>query len=153
MGDIFMGSSLSNLLYHIVFSTKYREARLRKCEDEIYQCICRVIETDGGRVLAINGVDDHLHIAVRLLPRHSISRILQNAKGTSAKWINEKHISNTFKWQKGYGVFSISPQRLDSTIDYIKSQKIHHTKITFQDEYKDMLKISQIEYNENYIWD
>jgi len=148
-----VSSSLSNLLYHVVFSTKYRLPMLRTCEEEVYRNICQIIETQGGHILAINGVEDHLHIALQLLPRHCISSILQRVKSLSAKRINEKRKSDFLHWQRGYGVFSISSHRRDATINYINSQKIHHAKITFQDEYREILKKSQTTFNENYLWD
>ena len=149
-----MPSTLSNLLYHIVYSTKYREPLITTFKKDLYKFICSNIIHEGGLVFAINGVEDHIHIAAKLLPRHSISEILKLIKGNSSRWVNEQgKCVNHFSWQIGYGAFTISKSKLDSVIRYINSQEVHHNRKSFKKEFIELLEVHEIEYDERYLWD
>jgi REP element-mobilizing transposase RayT len=149
-----MPSSLSNLLYHIVYSTKNREPRITTYKKDLHKFICSNIIQEGGQVFSVNGTDDHIHIAAKLLPRNSVSNILKLIKGNSSKWVNEQNKCRShFSWQKGYGAFTISKSKLNTVIRYINSQEVHHRKKTFKEEFIDLLDVHEIEYDERYVWD
>ena len=86
-------------------------------------------------------------------PTQSLSDLLQDIKGYSSKWINEKKLlSGRFSWQEGYGAFSYSKFQLDNVIEYIKNQNVHHKKKSFIEEYLNFLEEFEVEYNERYIF-
>ena len=96
---------------------------------------------------------DHLHIFIGMRPTQSISDLLQDIKGSSSKWINEKKFLKVkFEWQEGYGAFSYSKSHVDNVISYIQNQESHHKKESFRDEYLKFLKVFEIEYDERYIF-
>lgn len=96
---------------------------------------------------------DHLHILIGMRPTQSISDLMQDIKGSSSKWINEKKFLKVkFEWQEGYGAFSYSKSQVYIIIDYIKNQEQHHANKTFQEEYLEFLKIFEVEYDARYIF-
>ncbi len=149
-----MPSTLSNLLYHIVYSTKNREPLITTYRQDLYKFIGNTIIREGGKVFSVNGTNDHIHIAAKLPPRHSISYILKLIKGNSSKWVNEQgKCDSSFSWQIGYGAFTISKSKLDSVFRYINLQEEHHKNKTFKEEFIKLLDMHEIEYNERYLWD
>lgn len=148
-----MGSTLSNLLYHIVFHTKNNKPFLQNIKNELYQYIAGIVKGEDGKLVAINGISDHIHIVVLLRPKYSISEIVKKIKGNSSKWINENQkIAGHFSWQTGYGVFSVSQSQLPVLINYIKNQENHHKIKTFKEEYIAFLEKHDIEFDEKYLW-
>ena len=96
---------------------------------------------------------DHLHIFIGMRPTQSISDLLQDIKGSSSKWINEKKFLKVkFEWQEGYGAFSYSKSHVNDVINYIQNQENHHKKESFREEYLKFLKVFEIEYDERYIF-
>ncbi len=94
-------------------------------------------------------MSDHIHIFVGMRPTHSISDLMQDIKGNSSKWINEKKFLKVkFEWQEGYGAFFYSKSHVNNVIDYIKNQEEHHKKESFRDEYLKFLKAFEIDYDE-----
>ena len=118
-------------------------------------CINTLLESfsrQKHKLIIINGVSNHIHILIGYRPHQSLSDLLQDIKGGSSKWINEKKLSSKkFAWQEGYGAFSYSHSHLPKVINYIKNQEQHHKKITFIDEYRSFLKSYEVEYDERYI--
>ena len=103
--------------------------------------------------LQIGGCDDHLHALVQAPPIYSPSEIAQYLKGESSKWIHEEFPAmRDFRWQDGYGAFTVSKSDLPEVISYIQSQREHHRKKTFQEEYLEFLNEYGIEYDERYLW-
>lgn len=96
---------------------------------------------------------DHVHILIGLRPSQSISDLLQDIKGSSSKWINEKRFIKTrFEWQEGYGAFSYSKSQIKAVEEYIENQELHHQKKTFREEYLEMLQKFEVDYDEKYIF-
>jgi|APSaa5957512622_1039677.scaffolds.fasta_scaffold31945_2 putative transposase len=150
-----MGSTLSNLIYHVVFSTKGREPTIsEEFKDNIYRYIGGIIKGEGGVLIQIGGMPDHVHIVSKLKPVHTLSDIMQKIKGKSSKWINEqKLLPHKFGWQDGYGGFTVSESQVPALVNYVKNQKNHHRKFSFKEEFIRILELHQIEYNEEYLWD
>jgi REP element-mobilizing transposase RayT len=112
-----------------------------------------IIKTNDHKPLCINGVQDHIHVLFGMRASQSLSDLMQDIKGSSSKWINErKFIKGHFSWQEGYGAFSYSKSQLPNVVDYILNQKEHHESKSFIDEYKELLKRFELEYNENFIF-
>ena len=148
-----MPGSFTNLIYHIVFSTKNRDDLISiRFEDDLYQYIGGIIRGEKGKMIKIGGTTNHLHILTKLSPTISLSDFMRQLKTNSSKWINDDNKLDTlFSWQRGYGAFSVSVSALTSVSKYIESQKEHHKKISFQDEFLLLLKKHNVQYDEKYV--
>ena len=136
------------------FCCQNRESLIQKeWKEKLYKYISGVIENHKHKLIAINGMPDHIHIFFGMRPSQSLSDLMQDIKGNSSKWINDnKLVLGKFEWQSGYGAFSYSKSQIPNVIDYIENQEAHHQKKTFFEEYKDFLKKFEVEYNEQYIF-
>lgn len=148
-----MANTHTKIYLHIVFAVQNRNSLIQpEWKDELYKYITGIIKNNGHKLIAINGTPDHLHIAIGYKPHQLIPDLLQDIKGDSAKWINKnKIIRGKFNWQAGYGAFSFSHSHLDAVIKYINNQEKHHKKKTFREEYIELLKRYDVEYDEKYI--
>jgi len=125
----------------------------KQWKKELYEYITGVIQNNGHKMLQINGMPDHIHILFGLRSSQSISDLIKMVKQESSGWINQKHfIIERFSWQSGYGAFSYSKNQLPVVIRYIQNQEQHHKKKTFNEEYLELLKRNEIDYDENYIF-
>jgi REP element-mobilizing transposase RayT len=137
-----------------VFSVQNRDCIIGKqWKDELYKYITGIIQNHNHKLLVINGMPDHLHVFFGMRPKQSISELMQQIKGDSSKWINEKKfIHSKFSWQEGYGAFSYGKSQTDQVIHYIQTQEKHHKKKTFIEEYEEFLNAFEIEYDERFIF-
>jgi putative transposase len=112
--------------YHIVWTTKNRIAYITpQIEAFIHKAISSKLETEGGRIYAINGMEDHIHVVAAIPPSKLVSKIIQVMKGSTSHLMNhEKQLP--LYWQPGYGIFSVGPKGLPLVMDYVKHQKQHH---------------------------
>ena len=150
-----MSQSLVKNHLHIVFGTKNKECNIvPEIETELYKYIAGI-----GRKLAcpaqiINGHKNHVHVLCLLSQNIALSKLIQRLKGSSSRWIKQRFQNfDHFYWQNGYGAFSVSPHEIDKVVKYIKNQKQHHLKTSYENEYLHFLKKNKIEFDENYIWD
>ena len=150
-----MSQSLANVSIHSIFSTKQRQAFIDELiQPELYAYITTLAVSYGSFVHCIGGIDDHVHLLANLPRTVSISELLEGIKKNSSKWMKTKGVKyQSFAWQKGFGVFSVSESCNDAVIKYIRNQKEHHKKHTFQDEFRRFLKLNKIPYDEKYLWD
>ncbi|MDY6026081.1 IS200/IS605 family transposase [Bergeyella zoohelcum] len=141
--------TFSQIYIQIVFAVKGRENLIQKhWEEELYQYITGIIQTKGQKMLAINGMPDHIHIFIGMKPTCCLSDLVREIKKSTNQWIGEKKfVKGKFYWQEGFGAFSYSQSSLESVISYIANQKKHHQKRTFKEEYKELLEKFQIAYN------
>ncbi|MCF8322606.1 MAG: IS200/IS605 family transposase [Flavobacterium sp.] len=149
-----MPNTYTQIHIQFVFAVKFRNGLINTSfKGELYQYISGILKQHNHKLLAINGMPDHLHIFIGMRPTQSISDLMQDIKGSSSKWINEKKfLKIKFEWQEGYGAFSYSKSHVDTVIKYIKNQEEHHKKESFRDEYLKFLKAFEIEYDERYIF-
>ena len=149
-----MASTLTNLLYHIVFSTKDREPLIRPAfRDNLEKYIAGIIRNEGGILLGIGGMPDHTHLITKFKPDRSISDMVRLIKANSSKWVNENHGDpGRFAWQSGYGAFSVSQSQLKALKAYVSNQESHHRTRSFQDEFRDFLTKHEIPFDEQYVW-
>jgi putative transposase len=149
-----MPNTYTQIHIHAVFSVQNRECIIaRHWQDELYKYITGIIQANHHKLISINGMPDHVHILFGMRPAQSLSDLLQDIKGSSSKWINErKFIQARFSWQEGYGAFSYGKSQLPQIIRYIENQQIHHQKKTFIEEYKEFLAAFEVEYDERYIF-
>lgn len=150
-----MGQSLHVKYSHLIFSTKHREALIsERLEPDLHAYLSGIANDLGGRVLAIGGMPDHVHVLIRDSKTVADVQLMQGLKGGSSKWVNGNAKSpGKFAWQAGYGWFSVSPNGVEAARAYVMNQKAHHQKITFRDEYRKFLKQYGVEYDERYVWD
>ncbi|MCK8602203.1 IS200/IS605 family transposase [Desulfoferrobacter suflitae] len=150
-----MSSTLANLLYHVVFSTKERQKIiLPDIKTDLYGYLGGVIRGEKGRLLKIGGTEDHVHILASFHPALSVSDMLRRMKGNTSRWLNEnRSLAFRFSWQRGYGAFSVSESMVDVVSKYIDNQELHHKKMTFQEEFLALLSKHNVQYDERYIWD
>lgn len=144
----------TQIFYHIVFSTKNRERVLieENCE-KLYKYIGGIIRNKKCVHYQINGVEDHLHIASHLHPSIALSDLVKDIKVASSIWIKENKLFPGFiGWQYGYGAFTYSLSGKDNVINYIKNQKNHHQQRSFKEEYIELLKEHDIDFEEKFLF-
>ena len=148
-------STYSQLYIQVVFAVKNRQAlRKEDWEERLYQYITGIVQSKGQKMLAINGVSNHIHIFINIKPNCSIADLVREIKKSSNKFINEnKFTPFKFQWQEGYGVFSYSHSHIDRVAKYVMNQKGHHRKKTFQEEYIEMLQKMNVDYDNKYLFD
>jgi REP element-mobilizing transposase RayT len=149
-----MSNTYSQVYIHFVFAVKYRKAViLPEWEDELQKYITGIVQNNGHKMIAINNVPDHLHFFAGLNLKQSISQLMQLVKGDSSEFINKKQFTpRKFQWQDGYGAFSNSRSQIPGVVKYILNQKQHHLKKTFREEYLEILKAYEVDYDEKYIF-
>lgn len=150
-----MANTYSQIYIQIVFAVYGRENLIAAgWKDELYKYITGVVSNHGQKLLAINGVSDHIHILLNIQPNIALSDLVREIKANSSRWINEKKFVNgKFQWQEGYGAFSYSLSQLDDVIGYIHRQEAHHSKTSFKDEYLTFLKKFEVEYDPKYVFE
>jgi REP element-mobilizing transposase RayT len=147
-----MSQTLTNLIYHVVFSTKNRINLLTpEISLELYPYVGGILNGENGKLIQIGGTPNHVHILCKIHPSSSVSDMLRHIKGNSSKWLHEKGVC--FAWQKGYGAFSVSESAANAVRKYIIDQKRHHENRTFESEYLALLKKHNVQFDEKYIWD
>jgi len=138
----------------MVFAVQNRNCIIENnWKDELYKYITGIVRNHNHKPLIINGMPDHIHLLIGLRPTQSISELMQDIKGNSSQWINErKLVSGKFSWQEGYGAFSYSKSALSNVIHYIDNQESHHKKKSFSEEYIELLEEFGIDYDERYVF-
>jgi putative transposase len=146
--------SFTRLTYHIVFATKYRRRAIRDdLKERLYEYIGGTIRGKKGHLIEIGGVDDHIHILAGLSPAIAVSEVIRDVKANSSKWMTDEVHQSDFEWQKGYGGFTVSYDRIDLVRTYIRNQENHHRTRTFQEEYIDFLQRHGIEFRMEYLFE
>ena len=151
-----MAQSLSRIWIHLIFSTKHRFPFLadKTISTDMHAYVAKILREQDCETLIVNGVDDHIHALFALSRTHSIASVVKEIKRTSSGWVKELSPRLTkFHWQGGYGAFSVSQSNLTEVIRYIETQDEHHKRMTFQDEYRALLKAYGIAYDERFVWD
>jgi putative transposase len=149
-----MGQSLVQNYLHIIFSTKNRQPLINKIvEPELHAYLAGICNRLECPTIKIGGFTDHIHIICKLSKKIPLTKLMEEIKSHSSKWIKTKGGEfKDFYWQDGYGAFSVNPSQVNAVIDYIAKQHEHHRNKTFQDEYRAFLKKYDVEYDERYVW-
>ena len=148
-----MANTFTQIYLQFVFAVQDRISLIRsEWKDELYKYITGIVQNNNHKLIAINGMPNHLHVFLGYKPHQLIPDLLQDIKGYSSRWINKKgFIRGKFTWQEGYGAFSYSHSQIDSVVKYIMNQEAHHKKKTFREEYLELLQRFNVEYDERYI--
>ena len=149
-----MPKTYTNLLYHIVFSTRERRPLITKeKQPRLYEYVGGIIRGLGGISLAIGGIEDHLHLLAKLRPDKALSSVLRDLKANSSGWMHDVFPEvRDFSWQNGYGAFTVSASQVPHVEKYILNQESHHRKRSFRDEFVEMLKVNDIDFDERFLW-
>jgi putative transposase len=152
-----MPQSLSAVYIHLVFSTKnriphFRDPHLRA---ELHTQLAAISKNLDCAPLLINGVEDHVHILARFGRSITQADWVKELKRVSNLWLREQDPAafGDFHWQSGYGAFSVATSGLDAVTHYITNQEAHHLKLSFQDEFREFLRLHGMEWDEQYVWD
>jgi REP element-mobilizing transposase RayT len=150
-----MPGTFSQLLLHIVFSTKHRQRHITAdIAEQLYPYIGGIIRAEHGALFAINGVEDHGHLYLRWKTDGSISDLMRVVKARSSRWNHETFPAREdFAWQEGYSAFSVSKSQENAVKSYIASQQEHHRKEDFKSELLRLLKAHRVEFEEKYVFD
>ncbi|MBI2825744.1 MAG: IS200/IS605 family transposase [Planctomycetia bacterium] len=148
-----MPGTHTNLLYHLVFSTKLRKPFITEAiREELYRYIGGIVRGEGGVLLEIGGMPDHVHLLARLMPTIALADLLRQLKANSSKWINEKHSRlRKFGWQDGYAAFTVSESQVARVSQYIRNQHQHHRTSDFKSELVALLRRHRVEFDERYL--
>ena len=152
----FMPQSLAKILLHVVFSTKERRPLLRDraFREEMHRYIGGILNGLDCPPILVGGVEDHVHLLCVLSRTCAPADMVKEVKRSSSLWIKTRAPEFAdFAWQGGYGIFSISFSQIEEVRRYIAGQEQHHRKLTFQDEFRRLLKRYQLAYDEAYVWD
>ena len=149
-----MANTYHQIYLQMVFAVKYRKAVIEKSwGSKLNGVIGNLINEAKCKTIIVNGVQDHVHCFAGLRPVVSVSDLMKSVKALSSKYINDHSLTpQYFEWQKGYGVFSYSQKDVDTIYKYIQHQEEHHKIQTFREEYLELLKEFEVEYDERYIF-
>jgi REP element-mobilizing transposase RayT len=150
-----MSGTYSQILLHIVFSTKKRQAWITPdIADRLYSYIGGLVRAKKGVLYCIGGAEDHMHMYIRWQPDGSVSDLMRTVKPRSTRWVHDTFPSlRSFAWQEGYSVFSVSKSREKGVKAYIAGQAKHHKKEDFKSELLRILRACDIEFDERYVFD
>lgn len=150
-----MANTYSQIYIQVIFAVRGRQSLIKKnWNEELYKYITGIVKNNKQKLIAINGVENHVHLFIGLKPDISLSDLIRDVKANSSKFINDrKLVKGKFNWQEGFGAFSYSHSHIDKVYKYIMNQEEHHKKKTFREEYTELLKKFQIEYDEKYIFE
>ena len=149
-----MPNTYTQIFIQCVFTVQRRDMLIMpEWESRLYPYISGIISNNGHKVIAINGMPDHVHIFIGMKPHQSLSDLMSLVKGKSSSWVNDqKFVKCLFRWQSGYGGFSYGLSQIDRVVKYIQNQKKHHQKRNFMAEYEELLRKFHVEYDPMYIF-
>ena len=151
-----MSQSLSNVIVHIIFSTKDRRPLLsdKGVRDQMHAELGGASKTLNCPPIITGGVEDHIHLLARQSRTITLAEWVKELKRVTSIWIKDKGPQfKDFAWQAGYGAFSVSQSQSSTVIEYIRQQEEHHKKKDFKTEFREFLIRHEIEYDERYVWD
>ncbi len=150
-----MANTYTQLFIHLVFSPKNGDALIKKAwKDDLEKYITGIVQKNGHKMLAIGCMPDHVHIFIGYNVNQLIPDLVEKIKTSSNAWIKENRLTKfKFEWQKGYGAFSHSKSQKQTVINYIRNQENHHAKASFKDEYLNILRKNEIEFDEKYVFE
>ncbi|MFN4299763.1 MAG: IS200/IS605 family transposase [Thermaurantimonas sp.] len=150
-----MANTYTQLYVHVVFAVKGRANLIsEKWKERLYQYITGIITNKNQKLMIINGMPDHVHLLIGIMPDCKLSDLVRDIKSNSSKWINEnKLVRGKFEWQNGFGAFTIGQSQVQRVVTYILNQEEHHKKKTFKEEYIAFLNAYKIDFDPNYIFD
>ena len=149
-----MANTYTQLYIQFVFAVQGRDNLIREnFREEMERMMCGIVTSHKCKTYAIYSNPDHTHLFAGMHPTIAPSKLMEEVKSGSSKWLNErKYIRGNFSWQDGYGAFTYSKSHIDEVVKYVLNQPDHHKKQSFKEEYLLLLKKFGIEYNERYLF-
>ena len=149
-----MANTFSQIYIQTVFAVENRQSLITTFKEDLYKYITGIIRNQGQKLIAINGMPDHVHILIGLRPAMALADLVREIKADSTNFINShKRVHGRFNWQEGYGAFSYGHSQLDRIIRYIENQEKHHEKQSFKNEYMTLLRKFDIACEEKYVFE
>ena len=131
---------------HVVFSTKDRRRTISEdMQPEMWAYLAGICRNQKMVSVAVGGVADHVHLLFHLPPTISLSKGISVLKANSSGWMDDRGIK--FAWQEGYGAFSVSASNLAAVSRYIRDQKMHHRKYSFEEEFLSLLRKHKVDFD------
>ena len=148
-----MANTFTQIHIHSVFAVRNRQSLIQNTwKSELFKYITGILTQNGHKLLAINGMPDHIHLLFGFRPEQSLSDIMQKVKRSSSLWINKnKFVHGHFSWQEGFAAFSYSRSQLKDVIRYVENQELHHQKKSFSEEYRELMRLFEISFDERCI--
>ena len=148
-----MSSTHLSLHVHVVFSTKNRKPLIdSEWRERLHAYVGGVVRENGVVAKCVGGVEDHLHILLELRATHRLADIMREIKAASSAWVHREIGLQEFRWQDGYGAFTVSPRRRSAVVRYINNQEHHHQRESFEKEYVRVLREAEVVYDPKYLW-
>lgn len=150
-----MANTYTQLYIQFVFAVRGRENLIKESfRDELEKIMCGIINNHECKTYAIYCNPDHTHIFIGMHPSIAPSKLMEQVKSGSSKWINEqKLIAGKFNWQTGFGAFTYSKSHIDNVVKYVLNQPKHHKKQTFKEEYILFLEKFEVDHNPKYLFE
>ncbi len=149
-----MSQSLAKNLLHLVYSTKSRAPWIcPSARDRLFAYQAGIFKEWESPALIIGGVEDHVHALFLLSKNHPLKKIVEEVKKGSSKWMKRETSNADFHWQNGYAAFSVSQSNGGKVKTYVQNQDVHHRKMSFQEELRELLQRHDVEFDERYVWD
>jgi putative transposase len=143
--------SYTNLIYHIVYATEERAPLITEVlRPRLHRYLGGTVGKLGGIGLEVNGTSDHVHVVAKLTTI-SVSEVLSKLKSGSSSWA-KRQTKGRFAWQARYGAFTVSESQVERVRQYVRNQEKHHRRVSFEEEFKALLRAHRIEFNEAYLW-
>lgn len=150
-----MPQSLTDVVLHVVFSTKGREPYLhdQRLREDTHAYVGGVVRQFGSTALVTGGVADHVHLLVTFPRTMTIADYVKETKRVTTHWLRTEKGLGHFRSQAGYGAFSVGRKEIKGVRDYIRRQADHHARVSFKDEFRRMLEEHGVAFDERYVWD
>ena len=153
-----MANTYTQCYVHLVFAVKNRDSLIKIAwKNELEMYITGIIQNHKHKLLSIYAMPDHIHIFIGYNINQLIPNLVEDIKTSSNAWVKNNNLSKfRFEWQRGYGAYTHSHSQINTVIQYIKNQDIHHQKRTFREEYLELLQKNEVAFKDEYVfifWD
>lgn len=150
-----MANTYTQIYIHVIFAVQERACLIKpEWREELFKYIAGILKNQGIKLIAIGGIEDHIHILFGLVPKIALSDLVRDIKANSSKFINEKgFVRGKFYWQEGFGAFSYSRSQIDIVAKYVLNQEKHHAGRSFKVEYIELLDRFNVDYDERYLFE
>ena len=149
-----MANTFSQIYIQTVFAVENRQSLIQpNFKEDLFKYITGIVKNQGQKLIAINGMPDHVHLLIGLKPAMALADLVREIKADSTNFVNKSRLCRgRFNWQEGYGAFSYGHSQLGTIIRYIQDQERHHQRRLFKDEYLTLLRKFDIAFEENYVF-
>lgn len=149
-----MANTYSQIYIQAIFAVEHRAELIQpQWKEDLFKYIAGIFRNKKQKLIAIGGIEDHIHLLFGLRPSVAISDLIRDVKSDSTEFVNKKRfVPGRFSWQEGFGAFSYSRSDLDTVAKYVLDQEKHHKKRSFRDEYVTLLDRFEVEYEDRYLF-